>query len=72
MVESVKDVKIENDIISMKINHGKGKYCTELKFQFIEKEGKFFLVFPKPYKEKLFGKQLKYIDPWIEKITDCN
>lgn len=72
MVESVKDVKVENDILSMKINHGNGKYCTILKFQFIEREGKFFLVFTVPYVEEVFGKKQYFINPWIEKISDCN
>ncbi|WGH76910.1 hypothetical protein P8625_07140 [Tenacibaculum tangerinum] len=63
MVESVKDIQIENGIISMLVNHGTGKYCTELKFKYVEKNKKFYLIFDEP--------ERKFINPWIEKNKVC-
>ena len=69
MVESVKDVKIDNGIITMLVNHGTGKYCTELKFKYVENEGEFYLVFGKT--KTILGKERKSINPWIEKNKVC-
>jgi hypothetical protein len=71
MVESVKDVKIENGIISMLVNHGTGKYCTELKFKYVEKNKNFYLIFDEPKLKTIFGTERKFINPWIEKNKVC-
>ncbi len=72
MVESVKDIKIDNEIISMLVNHGTGKYCTELKFEYVEIEGELYLVFGKTKTKIFLGKKRKSISPWIEKNTICD
>ena len=71
MVESVKDIKIENGIISMLVNHGTGKYCTELKFKYLEKDKNFYLIFDEPEMETILGTKKKFINPWIEKNKVC-
>ena len=71
MVESVKDIKIENGIISMLVNHGTGKYCTELKFKYVEKDKNFYLIFDKPEMKTILGTERKFINPWIEKNKVC-
>ncbi|WP_440121055.1 hypothetical protein [Tenacibaculum sp. Ill] len=71
MVESVKDIKIENGIISMLINHGTGKYCTELKFKYVEKDKNFYLIFDEPEMKTILGTERKFINPWIEKNRVC-
>lgn len=71
MVESVKDIKIENGIISMLVNHGIGKYCTELKFKYVEKNKNFYLVFDEPEIKTILGTERKFINPWIEKNKVC-
>jgi len=72
LVESVKDIEIEKDTITMLVNHGKGTYCTKLKFRFLKKEGNYYLVFPKPYKKNILGKEQDFVNPWIEKTNICN
>lgn len=69
MVESVKDINIDNDIISMLVNHGTSKYCTQLKFKYVEKQGEFYLVFGKT--KTSLGIMRKSINPWIEKNKIC-
>eukprot|EP01093_Parvamoeba_rugata_P009396 TRINITY_DN2602_c0_g2_i1.p1 TRINITY_DN2602_c0_g2~~TRINITY_DN2602_c0_g2_i1.p1 ORF type:complete len:130 (-),score=18.90 TRINITY_DN2602_c0_g2_i1:108-497(-) len=71
MVESVKDIKIDNGIITMLVNHGTGKYCTELKFKYVENEKRFYLVFGKTKTKTILGKERKSINPWIEKNKIC-
>ncbi len=71
MVESVKDIKIENGIISMLVNHGTGKYCTELKFKYVEKDKNFYLIFDEPKTKTILGTERKFINPWIEKNKLC-
>ncbi|MFI1742833.1 hypothetical protein [Thalassobellus sediminis] len=71
MVESVKDIKIENGIISMLVNHGTGKYCTELKFKYVEKDKNFYLIFDEPEMKTILGTERKFINPWIEKNKVC-
>jgi len=71
MVESVKDIKIDNGIISMFVNHGTGKYCTELKFKYIKKDGIFYLIFDEPKTKTTLGIERKFINPWIEKNKVC-
>ena len=71
MVESVKDIKIENGIISMLVNHGTGKYCTELKFKYVEKDKKFYLIFDEPETKTILGNERTFINPWIEKNKLC-
>lgn len=71
MVETVKDIKIENGIISMLINHGTGKYCSELKFKYVEKDNNFYLIFDEPKSKKILGTERKFITPWIEKNNIC-
>src|SRR5688572_9353858 len=71
MVESVKDIKIENGIISMLVNHGTGKYCTELKFKYVEKDKNFYLIFGEFKTEKILETERKFINPWVEKNKVC-
>ena len=71
MVESVKDIKIDNGIITMLVNHGTGKYCTELKFKYVVNEERFYLVFGKTKTKTILGKERKSINPWIEKNKIC-
>ncbi|WP_299124804.1 hypothetical protein [uncultured Tenacibaculum sp.] len=71
MVESVKDIKIENGIITMLVNHGTGKFCTELKFKYVEKGKNFYLIFDEPKTKTILGTERKFINPWIEKNKIC-
>ena len=71
LVASVKDIKIENGIIKMLVNHGTGKYCSELKLRYLEKDGNFYLVFDEPITKTILGKERKFISPWIEKNNLC-
>jgi len=72
MVESVKNIKIDNGIITMLVNHGTGKYCTELKFKYVENEGEYYLVFGIMTTIAYGGGiEEKSIKPWIEKNKIC-
>lgn len=72
LVESVKDINILKSTFSMLVNHGKGTYCTKLIFKYIEKNGKFYLVFSKPDTKINLGKERKWITPWTDKIKICD
>lgn len=72
MVESVKDIAITDNQISMLVNHGKGTYCTKIIFEYIKKNEEFFLVFTKPEAKITLGKERKWVNPWIEKKNICN
>lgn len=71
MVEAVKDVRIDQNVISMLINHGNGKYCTEIKFKYIQIDDKFYLVFSEPTTESIFGEEKKIVNPWLESKKVC-
>ncbi|WP_298903132.1 hypothetical protein [uncultured Psychroserpens sp.] len=72
LVESVKDIAVKDDVISMLLNHGKGTYCTQIKFRYIKKQGSFYLVFPEPKKAKMNTKEYLIVDPWIEHTKICD
>jgi hypothetical protein len=72
MVESIKHLGIEGQIISMLVNHGAGNFCTELKFRYMEKDGEFYLVFDEPISSTILGKEHRIIKPWIEKNRICD
>ena len=71
MMESIQDLKIGNGIISMLVDHGTGKHCTELKFKYMEKEGEYYLNFGKTKMRTILGKERKSINPWVEKNRIC-
>ena len=72
MVQSVKDISVEGDVIRMLVNHGKGTYCTELKFKYTTVKGDYFLVFADPETKNVLGKDVRFVNPWIEKNKICN
>ncbi len=72
IVESVKDIFITDNKISMLVNHGKGTYCTEITFLYLKKKGNFYLVFTKPETKITLGKERKWVNPWIDKKNICN
>ena len=72
MVETVKEIKIENDVISMLVDHGTGKYCSLLKFKYIKQDQGYFLVFDAPKTKTIMGAEYQIINPWIEKTSLCN
>ena len=72
LVESVKDITIKDDVISMLLNHGKGTYCTQIKFRYIKKQDAFYLVFPEPRKAKMHNRTYLIVDPWIEHTKVCD
>ena len=72
MVESVKDITVNDSIISMLVNHGKGTYCTQIKFEYVKKDGDFYLVFAKPETKITLGQERRWVKPWIEKKNICN
>ena len=72
MVETVKDIVVTDSIISMLVNHGKGTYCTRLKFEYVEKSGNYYLVFSKPETKITLGKGIQWVNPWIEKKNICD
>jgi len=72
MVDSVKDIQYDDKQITMLIDHGKGVFCTELKFNYIIRDGKYYLVFSPAHTIKIFGKDKKSIDPWVEKNSKCD
>ena len=72
LVEAVKDIKIENGTISMLVDHGTGKYCSFLRFKYLEKDNQYFLVFDSPRTKTIMGTEYEIINPWIEKNSLCN
>ena len=70
-VEAVKDVKIEDGIISMLVAHKEDTYCSQLKFKYIEKNGEFFLSFGETSVTKVLSSEKTFIDPWIEHKKLC-
>ncbi|MTE28277.1 hypothetical protein [Winogradskyella ouciana] len=72
MVESVKDITITDNKISMLVNHGKGTYCTKITLQYLKRDDGFYLVFSEPRTNMTLGKERKWIDPWIEKVNICD
>jgi len=70
-VEEVKNLKVKGNTISMLVDHGKGKFCTSVSFEFTQVDGKYYLVFPEPYESELLGKDKTWVNPWVEKNTDC-
>ncbi|WP_375559583.1 hypothetical protein ACE193_17860 [Bernardetia sp. OM2101] len=71
LVESVKDIRIEGDTINMLISSDGQKYCNELKFRYIQKEQKYYLVFAPVNNRVILNKEKKFITPWIEKKNLC-
>lgn len=71
-VESVKNISINDTIITFLINHGKGNYCTKLTFEYLEKNENYYLVFATPKTKTTFGKETQWVTPWIKKENICN
>lgn len=72
VIDEVKDLTIENDIIRMLVNSSPGAFCRELKFKYIEPNGEFYLVFGEPEVITLAGKHATFVPPWIEDNRICD
>lgn len=72
MVESVKNVAIKGNNISMMVNHGRGTFCTKLTFKYVEKSGNYYLVFSEPETKITLGKERQWVTPWIKKENVCD
>jgi transaldolase len=71
MVEALKNIKYDDSQITLLVDHGTGKYCTELQFNYLKKNGKYYLGFGTTTSLKVFGKEKKFIDPWVKKSNLC-
>ena len=69
MVESIKELEVNGNEITMLVNHGAGKFCTKITFQYLEKNNSYYLVFQKPRKSKVLKTSL--ITPWTKRINNC-
>lgn len=70
-VESVKNIRIEGDTINMLISSDGEKYCNELKFRYIQKEGQYYLKFASIYNKVILDREKKFVNPWIEANKLC-
>jgi len=72
LVEAVKDVNIANGLITMRVDHGTGKYCSALTFRYVKKDGTYYLVFDVPTLSSILGTERKFVNPWVAKKKVCS
>ncbi|MFZ6053296.1 hypothetical protein [Halocola ammonii] len=71
LADKVKVDEISENTFSISVDHGKGKFCTVLKFEYTKVDDSYYLVFPPVRSEEVFGSETKFVDPWTQRESDC-
>lgn len=71
LADKVKVDEISENTISISVDHGKGQFCTILKFEYTKVDDSYYLVFPPVRSEEVLGSETKFVDPWTQRESDC-
>ncbi len=71
LVDRTKDLEINENSFSFVVDHGNGKFCSKMIFEYVKQDGEYKLVFAEPHASTIFGKEKWFANPWKEKIRLC-
>ncbi len=71
LVDRTKDLEVNENTFSFVVDHGNGKFCSKMVFEYVKQDGEYKLVFAEPHASTIFGKEKWFANPWKEKIRLC-
>jgi len=70
-VDRYEVLEITDSDFTISVDPGKGEYCSKMTFKYIEINGDLSLVFSEVQSQNVMGKEMKSIQPWVGKETNC-